>query len=131
MGVLKAAVIGASFASLALAHGRHMKRALPFDGTIITSCKDTSTIALTFDDGPYIYTQSIVDQLTAAGHQATFFQNGKPAQLEMTEDRVDEQSRFELGLDLQLQCYSAVNACRRPSNRLSYVSFLDKSFIAS
>jgi len=33
-------------------------------------------IALTFDDGPYIYLRSISDQFTAAGAKATFFMNG-------------------------------------------------------
>jgi peptidoglycan/xylan/chitin deacetylase (PgdA/CDA1 family) len=32
---------------------------------------------LTFDDGPYIYTQGVVNQLTSAGHRVTFFQNGQ------------------------------------------------------
>jgi peptidoglycan/xylan/chitin deacetylase (PgdA/CDA1 family) len=83
MGVLKYAIVGASFASMALA-SPHVKRGtVAADGKIWTSCVDPGVISLTFDDGPYIYTQSIVDQLTAAGHQATFFQNGKLAQLEM------------------------------------------------
>lgn len=78
--MVKKATIGATLASLALAHPQqeHQKRdTIPADGKIWTSCKDKSTIALTFDDGPYQYTQHIVDQLTAAGHRATFFQNGK------------------------------------------------------
>jgi peptidoglycan/xylan/chitin deacetylase (PgdA/CDA1 family) len=78
MGSMKKAIIGASVASLALAHPQHSKRgALPIDGTIYTSCTETGVVALTFDDGPYIYTQSIVDQLTAAGHRVSFFQNGQ------------------------------------------------------
>jgi peptidoglycan/xylan/chitin deacetylase (PgdA/CDA1 family) len=78
MGSMKKAIIGASVASLALAHPQHSKRvAIPIDGTIYTSCTEPGVVALTFDDGPYIYTQSIVDQLTAAGHRVSFFQNGK------------------------------------------------------
>jgi len=71
MGVLNYAAVGASVVSMALAG------TLAADGTIYTSCVTPGDIALTFDDGPYIYTQSIVDQLTAAGHQVTFFQNGQ------------------------------------------------------
>jgi peptidoglycan/xylan/chitin deacetylase (PgdA/CDA1 family) len=71
MGVLNYAAVGASVVSMALAG------TLPADGKIYTSCVTANTIALTFDDGPYIYTQSIVDQMTAAGHKVTFFQNGK------------------------------------------------------
>jgi len=73
---LKKAIISASFGSLALAHSTH-KRALPVDGTIWTACVTPGVVALTFDDGPFQHTQSIVDQLTNAGHRATFFQNGQ------------------------------------------------------
>jgi len=74
---MKNAAILASIASVALAHSHHGKRQLPANGNIITSCTVAGDIALTFDDGPYIYTQEIVDKLTAAGHRATFFQNGQ------------------------------------------------------
>jgi peptidoglycan/xylan/chitin deacetylase (PgdA/CDA1 family) len=79
MPSIRNTVLGASFASLALAHSTHKSKrgTVPFDGTIITSCVVPGAVALTFDDGPYDYSQSIVDQLTAAGHRATFFQNGK------------------------------------------------------
>jgi len=59
-------------------HHNHEKRGtVPIDGSIITKCTVKGVVALTFDDGPFAYTQSIVDQLTAAGHKATFFQNGQ------------------------------------------------------
>jgi peptidoglycan/xylan/chitin deacetylase (PgdA/CDA1 family) len=87
MVALKNALVKASFASLALAHSHHHAKrgTIPADGTIWTSCVTKGIVALTFDDGPYSYTQSIVDQLTAAGHRATFFQNGKLVDLEMTD----------------------------------------------
>jgi peptidoglycan/xylan/chitin deacetylase (PgdA/CDA1 family) len=75
MRAVQGAVLTAGFASLSSAHVVG-KRSLPFDGTIYTACTTPGVVALTFDDGPYIYTQSIVDQLTAAGQRATFFQNG-------------------------------------------------------
>ena len=45
-------------------------------GTIITSCTEPGVVALTFDDGPYIYTGQILDTLKASDVPATFFVNG-------------------------------------------------------
>ncbi|ORX78617.1 glycoside hydrolase/deacetylase [Anaeromyces robustus] len=42
----------------------------------IYHCTEPNTIALTFDDGPYIYTTDLLDQLKEAGIHATFFING-------------------------------------------------------
>jgi len=44
--------------------------------TVITSCTTPNTVALTFDDGPYIYLPTVVDHLNAAGAVGTFFFNG-------------------------------------------------------
>lgn len=43
---------------------------------VITSCSRPNTAAITFDDGPYTWTRSIVDKLNAAGAKGTFFVNG-------------------------------------------------------
>ncbi|KAJ7129889.1 hypothetical protein C8R43DRAFT_931089 [Mycena crocata] len=43
---------------------------------VYDACINANEIALTFDDGPYIYIRSISDQFTAAGAKATFFMNG-------------------------------------------------------
>jgi len=60
--------------------------AVPLDGTlrlprraatVYSSCTVPNTVALTFDDGPYIYTKEVVDQLDKAGAKGTFFFNGK------------------------------------------------------
>jgi peptidoglycan/xylan/chitin deacetylase (PgdA/CDA1 family) len=51
------------------------KRAIPY-GTAITTCTVPGVVALTFDDGPWVYTESVLDQLKAGGHRATFFING-------------------------------------------------------
>ncbi|KAJ5693207.1 hypothetical protein N7462_002630 [Penicillium macrosclerotiorum] len=48
---------------------------LPF-GAVITHCTVPGTIALTFDDGPYIYTSQMLDNLAAHNARATFFLNG-------------------------------------------------------
>ena len=45
-------------------------------GSIISSCTVPGTVALTFDDGPYIYTSRILDTLRASNIPATFFVNG-------------------------------------------------------
>lgn len=45
-------------------------------GAVITHCTIPGTIALTFDDGPYIYTSQILDTLAKHGVRATFFLNG-------------------------------------------------------
>ncbi|KAK0500123.1 carbohydrate esterase family 4 protein [Armillaria luteobubalina] len=45
-------------------------------GGVITSCSVPRTAAITFDDGPYIYSEQIVDILDANDAKATFFVNG-------------------------------------------------------
>ncbi|KAF8811737.1 glycoside hydrolase/deacetylase, partial [Phlegmacium glaucopus] len=46
------------------------------EARVISSCTTPNTVALTFDDGPWIYLQDISDALTAAGAVGTFFFNG-------------------------------------------------------
>jgi peptidoglycan/xylan/chitin deacetylase (PgdA/CDA1 family) len=77
MRAVQGAVLTAGLASLASAHVKGKRGTIVPDGTIWTACTTPGVVALTFDDGPYIYTQEIVDQLTAAGQRATFFQNGQ------------------------------------------------------
>ncbi|KAH6912251.1 glycoside hydrolase/deacetylase [Coprinopsis sp. MPI-PUGE-AT-0042] len=43
---------------------------------VVYSCTVPNTAALTFDDGPWIYHNDIVDTLDAAGVKGTFFFNG-------------------------------------------------------
>jgi peptidoglycan/xylan/chitin deacetylase (PgdA/CDA1 family) len=43
---------------------------------IITQCTKPNTVALTFDDGPYLYVQTVGNAIKAAGGNATFFFNG-------------------------------------------------------
>lgn len=42
-------------------------------GELITTCNEPGTIALTFDDGPWEYTEELLDILSDYGAQATFF----------------------------------------------------------
>jgi len=43
---------------------------------VITRCTVPNTVALTFDDGPYVYAYDISKALVAAGGKGTFFVNG-------------------------------------------------------
>ncbi|TFL06508.1 carbohydrate esterase family 4 protein [Pterulicium gracile] len=43
---------------------------------VVTTCTTPNTVALTFDDGPWIYAYEISDVLKAAGANGTFFYNG-------------------------------------------------------
>ncbi|KAJ5090209.1 hypothetical protein N7532_008893 [Penicillium argentinense] len=45
-------------------------------GSVIDRCTVPGTIALTFDDGPWIYTRSMLNTLAEHGAVATFFLNG-------------------------------------------------------
>ncbi|KAH6627555.1 hypothetical protein F5144DRAFT_276275 [Chaetomium tenue] len=51
-------------------------RTIP-SGIIIEHCTVPGVVALTFDDGPFIYTSHILDLLDEYGAQATFFINGE------------------------------------------------------
>jgi peptidoglycan/xylan/chitin deacetylase (PgdA/CDA1 family) len=43
---------------------------------VVMKCEASNKVALTFDDGPYIYMRDITDTLTNAGAKGTFFVNG-------------------------------------------------------
>ncbi|KAK4647827.1 uncharacterized protein QC761_104780 [Podospora bellae-mahoneyi] len=45
-------------------------------GVTITNCNAAGTIALTFDDGPFLYTNQLLDLLAQQQVKATFFTNG-------------------------------------------------------
>lgn len=46
-------------------------------GQVYFGCSVPGTVALTFDDGPFMYTDGVLDALSAAGMKATFFLNGQ------------------------------------------------------
>jgi peptidoglycan/xylan/chitin deacetylase (PgdA/CDA1 family) len=76
----KTLLASAVLAGIASSHpqpqvGKRQATTVPY-GVAITSCTVPGTVALTFDDGPYIYTEGLLDTLEAAGHRVTFFQNG-------------------------------------------------------
>ncbi|KAJ3040083.1 hypothetical protein HK097_002650 [Rhizophlyctis rosea] len=43
---------------------------------VIERCTQAGTMAVTFDDGPFEYTQSLINQFNAAGFKTTLFVNG-------------------------------------------------------
>ncbi|KAF2131497.1 carbohydrate esterase family 4 protein [Dothidotthia symphoricarpi CBS 119687] len=45
-------------------------------GTAIYKCRKAGTVAITYDDGPYSFTNEVLDQFKAAGAKATFFVTG-------------------------------------------------------
>lgn len=45
-------------------------------GAIVYECSVPGTVAITFDDGPYIYTKGILDMFNQANMKVTFFVNG-------------------------------------------------------
>ncbi|KAL2258723.1 hypothetical protein VTK26DRAFT_7855 [Humicola hyalothermophila] len=49
---------------------------VPYGGAGIYDCENPGDIALTFDDGPYIYTNDLLDKLKSYGAKATFFLTG-------------------------------------------------------
>ncbi|KAF8143495.1 hypothetical protein K438DRAFT_645335 [Mycena galopus ATCC 62051] len=57
-------------------------------GIVIYTCQVPNTIALTFDDGPYIYHRGICDALTKAGAKATVMLNGNNWDCIYNPDRV-------------------------------------------
>ncbi|KAJ7136630.1 carbohydrate esterase family 4 protein [Mycena epipterygia] len=61
------------FALLAVA--RTSQAAAPL-ANVYSSCKNKGDVALTFDDGPYLYLQNISNTLFKAGAVGTFFFNG-------------------------------------------------------
>jgi hypothetical protein len=49
---------------------------IPYGGEGVRSCVEPGTLAITYDDGPYIYTNDILDQFASYGMRATFFITG-------------------------------------------------------
>ncbi|EAW10444.1 chitin deacetylase [Aspergillus clavatus NRRL 1] len=49
---------------------------VPF-GALIDRCTVSGTVALTFDDGPYIFTPDLLELLSEYGARSTFFLNGQ------------------------------------------------------
>ncbi|WYZ44614.1 hypothetical protein EsH8_VII_001050 [Colletotrichum jinshuiense] len=55
---------------------RPLKGDIPYGGVGIYSCVNVGDVAITYDDGPYIYTAAMLDNFKAHGAVATFFITG-------------------------------------------------------
>jgi peptidoglycan/xylan/chitin deacetylase (PgdA/CDA1 family) len=53
-----------------------IKRAGPATGVTYTKCSQPGMLALAYDDGPYQYTQQLVNTLNSGGAKGTFFVTG-------------------------------------------------------
>ncbi|KAK0630404.1 hypothetical protein B0T17DRAFT_220152 [Bombardia bombarda] len=53
----------------------YLKRA-PNPGVVISKCASPGMLALAYDDGPYQYTETLIDILDKAGAKGTFFWTG-------------------------------------------------------
>ncbi|KAF7548498.1 hypothetical protein G7Z17_g7003 [Cylindrodendrum hubeiense] len=71
--LISALIVGVTASPVADPHQR--RQAVPI-GSAIFSCTTGNTVALTFDDGPFAYTNQLLDTLAEAGIRATFFLNG-------------------------------------------------------
>ena len=49
---------------------------------IVETCTEPGTVAITFDDGPYLWSRQIVEQFNAVGGRVTLFMNGRNLLLE-------------------------------------------------
>ncbi|KAG2017239.1 chitin deacetylase [Coprinopsis cinerea AmutBmut pab1-1] len=76
-----------SFLSVLLASSSLLANASPISGLdlglpedceaqVLTKCTVPNTVALTFDDGPYVYLKQVLDTLNEEGIKGTFFFNG-------------------------------------------------------
>lgn len=55
---------------------RPQKGNVAYGGGGVYTCQTPGTVAITYDDGPYIYTNQVLDQFAEYGFKATFFVTG-------------------------------------------------------
>ncbi|RMZ73356.1 chitin binding [Pyrenophora seminiperda CCB06] len=55
---------------------RPQKGKVAYGGEGIYGCQTAGTVAITYDDGPYMYTDRVLDQFATYGFKATFFVTG-------------------------------------------------------
>ncbi|RAR11499.1 carbohydrate esterase family 4 protein [Stemphylium lycopersici] len=60
-----------------------------YGGEGIYDCVTPGTIAITYDDGPYIYTNDVLDQFKSYGAKATFFVTG----ININKGAIDDESK--------------------------------------
>lgn len=60
----------------ALTTNEHLEDRAVNYGVLITKCRIPGHVALTFDDGPSVYTEELLNTLASWGAKATFFVTG-------------------------------------------------------
>ncbi|KAF9439264.1 hypothetical protein BGZ76_007465 [Entomortierella beljakovae] len=72
------ATIFTAFTSALPVHKASLQKRAPVSaGTYITQCTEPGTVAITFDDGPHIYTKQLLDNLRGKNAKVTFFLCGQ------------------------------------------------------
>lgn len=104
------------------------KRAGPDIGTVVSTCTEPNTIALTFDDGPYNYTEKILSDLEAAGAKATFFVTG--TLYDCIYNRVDTlKAIYDAGHQIASHTWSHEDLTNLPNSTVMFqVTKLDAAF---
>lgn len=74
LAIVAAALFGATSVSAAPLDAPELSVRAP--AQVITKCTKAKTVALTFDDGPYVNTRKLVSLLNSNGAKGTFFFNG-------------------------------------------------------
>ncbi|GLI72361.1 hypothetical protein PoHVEF18_000533 [Penicillium ochrochloron] len=101
---------------------------LPY-GVVLNNCTIPNTIAIAFDDGPYIYTEQVLDILANASIHATFFLNGN------WKGNIDELSHvvkrtFAEGHQIGSHSWSHLNLTTLPYNTiLTEMTTLESAFL--
>lgn len=75
-GTISALLLAAGVAAVPIETPIQFMKRAPSPGVVITKCSKPGVLALAYDDGPYQYTQALVDQADKAGVKLTFFWTG-------------------------------------------------------
>ena len=125
---MKSAAISLLFSTLALGASLPETGLGRRQGGVITSCTQPGVIALTFDDGPWQYEQTIIDQLNAAGAKATFFIAGNLYQC-IYNGAASMQNAYNAGHQLASHTWSHTNmAGLQPSQIQNEMTQVENAF---
>ncbi|GLB45766.1 putative carbohydrate esterase family 4 protein [Lyophyllum shimeji] len=87
---------------------------------LISHCTVNNTVALTFDDGPYLYLENITDILSAANVTGTFFFNGNNYDCIYNPDEMQRvQYAYDHGHQVASHTWSHKNLAKMNRSRIS------------
>lgn len=97
---------------------------------VITKCTIPNTVALTFDDGPFSYTDDVAKTLTAAGANGTFFFNGNNLGCIYNSDNVQRvKNAFAMGHQVASHTWSHSDLAKLSLDEVSsQFSRMDEAF---